>query len=105
MLIRSQNKKQLINFSNYHGVAISYKSDCDFGVCAVYEMPSQEVAQAEMGNYSAEEKAIKVLDMIQNEYGTHYYGNGGPMATANFYIPPFGYIPPKVFQMPQDSEV
>lgn len=43
--------------------------------------------------------------MIQEEYGKHLYGAGGEMATRDLYIPPFAFIPPKVFQMPQDSEV
>lgn len=98
MLIRSQNKKELLNLDN----AVSISVDDDNEIIIAYGF---DHAWDRMGNYSTEEKAIKVLDMIQNEYGTHYYGNGGPMATANFYIPPFGYIPPKVFQMPQDAEV
>ncbi|WP_342756758.1 hypothetical protein [Kineothrix sedimenti] len=104
MLIRSQSKKQLINFSNYHGVAISYKNDCDFGVCAVYEMQSQEVAQVEMGNYSTEEKAIKVLDMIQNAYTGSLWTENHYDYTAQTSVP--GLIANNVvLQMPQDSEV
>ena len=97
MLIRSQSKKQLINFNNYHGVAISYKSDCDFGVCAVYEMPSQEVAQVEMGNYSSEEKAVKVLDMICGFANSKHYEKVAPEQC--------GYFDGVVFQKPQDTEV
>lgn len=93
MLIRSQSKKQLINFNNYHGVAISYKSDCDFGVCAVYEMPAQEIAQVEMGNYSSEEKAIKVLNEIQCQYARFSCRYGSDCSDD------------AVYNMPQDSEV
>lgn len=96
MLIRSQNKKQLVNFDNYNGIAIAYQSECDFSVCAVYEMPSQEVAQVYLGNYSTEEKAMKVLDMIQNSYQyceeCKYIGIGTKQ-------------PKFVFQMPTDEEV
>lgn len=100
MLIRSQNKKELHNLNNISMIEVTpvYGEDEDGFLVWINH-------QKTIGVYSTQEKAIKVLDMIQNEYGTHYYGNGGPMATANFYIPPFGYIPPKVFQMPQDSEV
>lgn len=45
------------------------------------------------------------MEMLRNEYGKHYFGQGGAMATANFYIPAFGFIPPKVFQFPKDDEV
>ena len=52
-----------------------------------------------LGHYSSKEKAIKVLDMIQNaylQYGTIADGRG------NIYN---AVVVPKVFQMPQDDEV
>jgi hypothetical protein len=58
-------------------------------------MPSQEVAQVEMGNYSSEEKAIKVLDMVQGQYAEINSLYNRRMG-IDIYI---------VFQMPQDSEV
>ena len=100
MLIRSQDKKEIIVLESVVGLSIEF-----FGGEPHIVANPKNGGMKKLGIYSSEEKAIKVLDMIQNEYGTHYYGNGGPMATANFYIPPFKYIPPKVFQMPQDSEV
>jgi hypothetical protein len=97
MLIRSQNKAVIINLDNIDSIS----ADCWSGEVNVFNGEDAVI----IGQYSSKEKAIKVLDMIQKEYGTHYYGTGGPMATSNFYIPPFGFDPPKVFQMPQDSEV
>lgn len=58
-----------------------------------------------MAEYSSKEKAIKAMEMLRNEYGKHYLGQGGAMATANFYVPAFGFIPPKVFQFPKNDEV
>ncbi len=104
MLIRGQDKKRIVNFDNYNGVAIAYQSECDFNVCAVLEVDAEHVSHVMLGNYSTEEKAIKVLDMIQEEYAKHIYGVGGEMATRSLYIPPFGFIPPKVFLMPQDDD-
>ena len=52
-----------------------------------------------LGTYSTEEKAIKVLDMIQNvytQYGTIEDGLKNVYSAYNF---------PKVFVMPQDNEV
>lgn len=100
MLIRSQNKTLLvvlenccaIDFIRREELYLIYAHDC-----------SQEVQH--LGNYSTREKAIKVLDMIQEQYEKHIYGQGGQMATADYYVSPFAFIPPKVFQMPQDSEV
>lgn len=74
-----------------------------YGYSVMAGMPDDEPVS--LGNYSSREKAIKAMEMLRNEYGKHYFGQGGAMATANFYIPAFGFIPPKVFQFPKDDEV
>ena len=56
-----------------------------------------------IARYSTSEKAQKAMEMLREEYGKHFYGQGGAMATANFYVPAFAFIPPKVFQFPQDE--
>ena len=58
-----------------------------------------------IARYSTSEKAEKAMEMLHKEYGKHFFGQGGAMATANFYVPPFAFIPPKVFQFPQDEDV
>ena len=58
-----------------------------------------------IARYSTSEKAEKAMKMLREEYGKHFFGQGGAMATANFYVPPFAFIPPKVFQFPQDEDV
>ena len=58
-----------------------------------------------IARYSTSEKAQKVMDMLRKEYCEHYFAKGGAMATANFYVQPFAFIPPKVFQFPQDEDV
>lgn len=76
MWIRSQNKKYLINCKNLgirkmlNKYVVALISECaDFYT---------------LGSYSTEEKALKVLDEIQNRKE---------------------YLYPKAFQMPQDYEV
>lgn len=64
-----------------------------------------EPCQGIVAIYSSREKAEKVMEMLRKEYGKHFFGQGGAMATANFYVPPFAFIPPKVFQFPQDEDV
>ncbi len=91
MLIRSQNKKSIKCFGSRDTIYILDSTIFIDG--SVY------------GEYSTEEKAIKVLDMIQVEYKKHIFGEGGQMFTRDLYVPAFAFIPPKVFQMPQDSEV
>ena len=95
MIIRSQDKKSITTDLNLQ----IYEDE----LSNMYEISNG--AYITLGAYSTEEKAIKVLDMIQEEYGKHYYGQGGQMATADIYIQPFAFIPPKVFQMPSDEEV
>lgn len=58
-----------------------------------------------MARYSTVEKAEKAIEMLHEEYSKHIFGQGGAMATANFYVPPFAFIPPKVFRFPQDEDV
>ena len=55
--------------------------------------------------YSTEAKVLKVMEMLREEYLKHIYGSGGEMATRDLYIPPFAFIPPKVFKFPADEEV
>lgn len=78
MLIRSQGKETLINFNN----SIVVNTMVDIG--GVTEMfCSYSCDDYVIGHYSSKEKAMKVLDMIQEAY-------------VNGHID---------YQMPEDSEV
>ena len=57
-----------------------------------------------IARYSTSEKAEKAMEMLRKEYCEHYFAKGGAMATANFYVPPFAFIPPKVFQFPKHED-
>lgn len=62
MLIRSQDKEILINFNNSPAIKImGTKGDVTIICSDTYET-------FVIGNYSTKEKAIKVLDMIQEAY-------------------------------------
>lgn len=106
MIIRSQDKKIVLNFANITDLIINTtnKDESEIIACLPYSI-IDDCGYNKIGTYSTEEKAIKVLDMITEEYGKHLYGKGGQMATADIYIQPFAFIPPKVFQMPSDEEV
>ena len=77
MLIRSQNKAFLLNFSNLT-VAYIAEDDEDFVISSL-----EDENRYRLGKYFSKEKAMKVLDMIQE-------------ACINGHID---------FQMPEDSEV
>lgn len=87
MIIRSQDKKSTTTDLNLEIYINEKKNEYVIGnvMCGRY------------GTYSTEEKAIKVLDMVCEEYKK--YTSAKSMSTY------FAFIPPKVFQMPQDSEV
>ena len=87
MLIRSQDKKILANLNNLSSIFIEESK----------EKYIVSLSVRKLGAYSTEEKAIKVLDMIEKfheniEY-TKFMGCGREEIAS--------YI----FQMPQDDEV
>ena len=77
MLIRSQNKAILLNFSNWATIYIVKDGD-NFIISSL-----EGENKCTLGKYSTKAKAMKVLDMIQEAY-------------VNGHID---------YQMPEDSEV
>ena len=91
MLIRSQDKKSLYNLNANKGLWIN-TTRTKFTIVGE--------GLWELGNYSTEIKAIKVLDLIQESYENS--------CTVEAHIPgcdPYMSIYSTVFKMPQDSEV
>lgn len=109
MLIRSQDRTILANLEQYKYAKIrAYEKKLDnkgkiiYAYDGGYGTPNFNcwkigTSDFDLGEYSSEAKAIKVLDMIQSEYIRHRKCNGSNTITW--------FTPPKVFQMPQDSEV
>ena len=81
MLIRSQDKKSLINMDNV--TDLSVVSGSEIMACYTTDQGYQSI-----GKYSDEAKAIKVLDMIQDAYKSNSIDGDFP-----------------VFQMPSDEEL
>ena len=80
MLIRSQDNKKLVNLRNVECISIRTDDETTDIWCGGYLV----------GEYSTEEKAIKVLDMFERRYLDfcyNYHSKSG------------------VFQMPADEEV
>ena len=93
MLIRSQNKKILINMDNVTDLRIV----CGSEIMACYINEGYQ----RIGKYSDEAKAIKVLDMIQDTYTP---SAGEVQAYIDGAIPKV-VLDNRVFQMPRESEV
>ena len=85
MLIRSQDKKQLLNLDTISNIEV-------FGGATAHKIKSinSNGFLDYIAEYSTEAKAIKVLDMIQGAYARFCAGNT---------------YSDSVFQMPQESEV
>ena len=88
MLIRSQDKTILLNFSNSTVVYIA-KNDKDFVILSL-----ENGNRYRFGKYSSEAKAMKVLDMIQEAYYEFMAVRNDDMWNGK----------ESVFQMPEDSE-
>ena len=98
MLIRTQSKTSLVNAD---------KVNCIYAVGGTtIQAYYSENDQDTLGTYSTEEKAIKVLDMIQNKYLEYYHLKGGPaILKGSVDVAENMWEVPKVFQMPIDEEV
>lgn len=90
MIIRSQDKKAIVNFNNLTEVCIGGAKENK-----IEALDNRGVL--ELGKYSTEEKAIKVLDMICERYQCIWDAENGFLYGGTH----FG----SVFKMPQDSEV
>lgn len=100
MIIRSQDKRSITNFSQLTDISIHPigTNNCYYSVVACYPFAIEnDYSNMSLGKYSTIEKAIKVLDMVCEEYKK--YTSAKSMSTY------FAFIPPKVFQMPSDEEV
>ena len=90
MIIRSQDKKKTINFNNVKQIEVQGWGDI-FDICVRESNFCENI-----GAYSTEEKAIKVLDMICEAYQKCQDCKSGLRKIADTDF---------VFQMPQDFEV
>ena len=92
MLIRSQDKRNLCNLNSVQWITADENGNISLSIIGIENYVS-------IGMYSTKEKAIKVLDMIQNAYQeTMKYQNCEGQVTR------IKDIPNKFFQMPLDWE-
>lgn len=113
MLIRSQDKRMIVNFDN---------------ICTVSAFPEKDsediyvedgTGSLMVGRYSTKAKAMKVLDMIQEAYEeykitrtflTGFTGHQAIVESNDIHVNGFkelvkSFKKNMVFQMPEDSEV
>lgn len=95
MIIRSQDKTMITNFRKVTDLFINsnrYNTEFEITACLPYSI-IDDCATSILGTYSTEEKAIKVLDMITQQYASYSCRYG---SDCSHYA---------VFQMPSDEEV
>lgn len=103
MLIRSQDKKLLVNLDTSSGLSIGVRGD---GGNHVVTHHGTDRSYNFLGYYSTEEKATKVLDMIQSKYLEYYHLKGRPaILKGSIDVEENMWEVPKVFIMPADEEV
>ena len=97
MWIRSQDKMALMNATTIRMYHTGYKTE----FCIYCDQKCIAEEYTNLGTYSTKEKALKVLDMIQEHITkTNIYD------TEKGEYERYRTLPLKcVFQMPQDSEV
>ena len=105
MLIRSQWKTRIVNIANIQCIDIDgYTKEGDNYYRHLTEKLNCFIINCDdtsIGEYSTEEKAIKVLDMIQDDYD----GKKVISMDNNGYNCLVRDNNPRIFIMPQDSEV
>lgn len=113
MLIRSQNKEILINVDNSPAIGVMEVENEIRITC------SDTDETFDIGCYSSKEKAIKVLDMIQEAYAKYQtiHTSAMGLATMSLFTEPTNEVnelymkaqdileKAVAFQMPEDSEV
>lgn len=88
MIIRSQDKERFSVINNNDSIGLRYST--------IYAYNGNNDTRVELGEYSSKQKAIKVLDMICEQY----------QYTQECICGGIGVNKPEfVFQMPQDREV
>lgn len=93
MLIRSQDKMSLVKFEN---IVVNLKLPDSLNViCWSLQDAQRSGGYFILGKYSTKSKAMKVLDMIQEEYERYEYEKVFKTGLTLF----------ETFQMPEDSEV
>ena len=97
MLIRSQNKEKLLIMDT---LVIETVRKSRFSKETEYQIVDGEV----IGTYSTKEKALKVMDMIENKYKEYTHRTCSITAFGSVK-PEFAFYEPRVFQMPADEDV
>lgn len=94
MLIRTQDKLNLVNLEKLNGITIEYSDEKEGMFDIIGELDGYSEFDYLLGTYSSESNAMCVMTMIESHYEHYYRG------TSSSYK---GMI--SVFYMPEDNEL
>lgn len=84
-------------------VARGKYKDVEYGCIYCHNLSSPHGTK--LAEYSAEEKAIKAMEMLREKYLSRMELDGGYDIVNKCYVQPNYWVLPKVFQFPQDDEI
>lgn len=96
MMIRSQDKKKLYPLTKgLYTDGTNIIMDLGFSVTGDGDL--------QLGKYASLQRCIEILDDIQKKYQTYLGSEGGisPLQGGGIYQP-FAFIPPHVYEMPEE---
>lgn len=105
MIIISQDKEKIVNFSNIQEMNIEEWSTMKEGKVIWFYVINAEKSkdyQTEIGRYSTKERAKEVLMEIIKKYSSYLQLDGGPaLLKGQMDIQPNIFNIPKVYKMPE----
>ena len=106
MIIISQDKEKIVNFSNIQEMNIEEWSTMKEGKVIWFYVINAEKSkdyQTEIGRYSTKERAKEVLMEIIKKYSSYLQLDGGPaLLKGQMDIQPNIFNIPKVYEMPKE---
>lgn len=106
MIIISQDKEKIVNFSNIQEMNIEEWSTMKEGKVIWFYVINAEKSkdyQTEIGRYSTKERAKEVLMEIIKKYSSYLQLDGGPaLLKGQMDIQPNIFNIPKVYEMPEE---
>ena len=90
---------------DYFSLSMSSGKYKDVEVAYIYCHNLSSPNGTKLAEYSTKEKAIKAMEMLREAYESRMELDGGYDSVHKCYVQPNFWVPPKVFQFPQDDEI
>ena len=105
MRVISQNEKSDIPYEYFAFSIVGNGSGYSIIATRNIAEPPEVAINSVVATYSTEEKVIKAMEMLREEYSKYMEIEGHADLTGQGIIQPNIWVLPKVFQFPQDDEI